>query len=133
LLLITLSRYLKLRTTSLSWSLVCSNIPCAKKQILFPMARSYSFYQSHPMHLWGFLDVNLFTGWSWSHAQPQTWGTRVFLFVWVITFYLSDMGYLVSRYATAGIALRILRSNKPHHCIKLGISSEDRSVSSFSI
>ena len=44
LLLITVPRYLKLRTTSVSWSLVSSNIPCAKNQILFPMARTFFKY-----------------------------------------------------------------------------------------
>ena len=133
LLLITVPRYLKLRTTSVSWSLVCSNIPCAKNQILFPMARSYSFNQSHPMEHWGFLDVNFFRGWAWSHTQPQTWDTKVSLFVWVITFLLSYMWDLASRYASADIALRILRPNKTHYCIKVGISSGGRSVSSLSI
>jgi hypothetical protein len=40
--------------------------------------------------------------------QPPTWRTRLSLFVWVITFDLSDMGDPASSYATAGIALRVI-------------------------
>ena len=53
--------------------------------------------------------VFFFSGWSRRpHTQPPTWRTRVSLFVWVITFDLSGLGDLASRYTTAGLALRII-------------------------
>jgi hypothetical protein len=36
------------------------------------------------------------------------WRARISLFVWIITFDLSDLGDPTSSYATAGIALRIM-------------------------
>jgi hypothetical protein len=54
---------LKLRSTSVSWSLFCSNIPCTKHQILFLYGQIvFFFYQSHPIPLWGFLGLKFFTG-----------------------------------------------------------------------
>jgi len=43
----------------------------------------------------------------------------VFLFVWAITFDLSGLGDTSSSYATAGLALRIIWSHKPHHYVKV--------------
>jgi hypothetical protein len=68
--------------------------------------------------------LRLFTGWGrQSHSQPPTWRARVSLFVWIITFDLAGMGDPTSSYATAGIALRIIRPRKPHHYVKLWIST----------
>jgi hypothetical protein len=44
----------------------------------------------------------------------------------VITFDLSGKGDPVSSYATAGIALRIIWPRKPHHYVKVGITSVGR-------
>jgi hypothetical protein len=49
------------------------------------------------------------------HAQPPTWRTRVSLFFWLLPFRLSGMGDPTSSYATAGIALRVSGTLKPHH------------------
>jgi len=57
-----------------------------------------------------------------SHAQPATWRTRIFLFVWVIIFDLSVMGEPTTSYALTSIAVRIIRLCKPHHYVKVGIS-----------
>jgi hypothetical protein len=54
------------------------------------------------------------------HAQPPTWRTRVYLFVWLLPFNLSGMGDSTSSYATAGIALRFSGALKPHHHDKVG-------------
>jgi hypothetical protein len=71
---------------------------------------------------WGFETNPSFTGWGCQpHAQPPTWRTIVPLFVWVITFDLSSMGAPASSYATAGIALRILRPRKPRHYVTVGM------------
>ena len=52
-----------------------------------------------------------FMGWGCQpHAQFPTWRTRVSLLVWVITFDLSGKGDPTSSYATAGIALRIIKT-----------------------
>jgi hypothetical protein len=52
---------------------------------------------------------NIFMGWGCqTHAQPPTWKTRISLFVWVITFDLSDRGDPTSSYATTTMALRII-------------------------
>jgi hypothetical protein len=73
----------------------------------------YHFLQSQ--------QLKLFTGWGHQlHAQPPTWRTRVSLFVWIITFDLSSMGDPTSSYNTAGIALRIIGSRKPHHYVQCG-------------
>jgi len=55
------------------------------------------------------------------HGQPPTWRTRVSLFVWGITLDLSGMGGPTSSCAIAIIVPRIIRTYKPHHCIKVGI------------
>ena len=56
-----------------------------------------------------FPERKLFSGMgSYTYAHPPTWRTRLSLFVWVITFDLSGLGDPVSRYATAGLALRII-------------------------
>jgi hypothetical protein len=66
--------------------------------------------------------LKLFTGWSRQpHAQPPTWRAKVSLFVWIITFDLSDMGDPTSSYTTASIALRIIWPRKPHHYVKVRI------------
>jgi hypothetical protein len=49
------------------------------------------------------------------NAQPPTWRTRVSLFVWNPTLALSSLGDPSSSYATAGIALEIIVSPKPHY------------------
>ena len=59
-----------------------------------------------------------------SYAQPLTWRTRVFCFVWAITFDLSGLGDPASSCATTGIALRIIWPHNPHHYVKVGTSSE---------
>jgi hypothetical protein len=59
------------------------------------------------------------TKWGWqSYAQSPIWRTRVSPFVWIITFDLSDVGHHTSRYATAGIALRIIWPRKSHLHVK---------------
>jgi hypothetical protein len=66
----------------------------------------------------------LFIAWGFqTHAQPPTWRTRIYLFVWFITFDLSDRGDPTSSYATTSVALRIIWPRKPHHYIKVGIPS----------
>jgi hypothetical protein len=63
-----------------------------------------------------FLAFNFLPGLgSWLSAQPPTWRARVTLFVWLLPFDLSGMGDPTSRYATAGIALRVSGALKPHH------------------
>jgi hypothetical protein len=57
------------------------------------------------------------------HAQPPTWSTRVSLFVWLLPLDLSGIGAHTSRYATAGIALRVSGALKPHHHDKVETSS----------
>jgi hypothetical protein len=52
-------------------------------------------------------------------AQPPTWRTRVSLSVWIIPFDLSGLGDPTSSYATAGVALRVFWSRKPHHYVKV--------------
>jgi len=47
------------------------------------------------------------------HAQPSTWGARVSLFVWVITFDLSGIGGPTSSYRIASIPLRIIDHPSP--------------------
>jgi hypothetical protein len=64
-----------------------------------------------------------------SHDRPPAWRTRIFLFVWVIIFDLSVMGDPTTSYATISIALRIIQLCKPHHYVKVGISSGGRHIS----
>jgi hypothetical protein len=45
------------------------------------------------------------------------------LFVWIITFDLSGMGDPTSSYAAAGIDLRIIWPSKPHHYVRVRIST----------
>jgi hypothetical protein len=88
-------------------------------QLLF-IAAQLSIYQSHPRHLWGFLNIDFFPEWGCQpHTQPPTWRTRVSLFVWGITFVQSGLGGPASSYTTAGLALWIIWPHKPHHYIKV--------------
>jgi len=52
----------------------------------------------------------------------------VYLFVWVITFDLSGLGDPDSSYATAGLALRIIWTHKPHHYVKVGTPSGGETI-----
>ena len=45
------------------------------------------------------------------------------LFVWVIIFDLSGLGYPASSYSTAGLALRIIWPHKPHDYVKIETTS----------
>jgi hypothetical protein len=72
----------------------------------------------------GFSTNICFTGWDCqSHAQPPTWRTRVSLFVWVINFEQSGTWCNNKSVTTASTTLRIIWPHKPHHYIKVGISS----------
>jgi hypothetical protein len=57
------------------------------------------------------------------HIQPQTWRTRVSLFVWLLPLDPSGLGGPTSSYATATIALRVSGALKPHRHDKVGIAS----------
>jgi hypothetical protein len=48
------------------------------------------------------------------NTQPPTWRTRVSLLVRNLTLDLSGLGDPVGSYATAGIALEIIGTHKPH-------------------
>jgi len=48
-------------------------------------------------------------------AKPPNWKTRIFHLVISLPFALTGMGDPASRYATVGIALRILKALKPPH------------------
>jgi hypothetical protein len=70
----------------------------------------------HPRLIIWFLNNLVFTVWGCkSHAQPPTWRTRISLFVWLLPLNLSGMGVPTISYATAGIALRVSGTLKPHH------------------
>jgi hypothetical protein len=76
----------------------------------------YSFF--------GFLNNLIFMVWGCQpHIQPPTWRTRVFLFVWLLPLDLSSLSGATSKYATAGIALRVSGALKPHHHDKVGTAS----------
>jgi hypothetical protein len=78
----------------------------------------------------GFLNNWIFTVWGCQpHVQPQTWRTRVSLFVWLLPLDLSSLGGLTSSYATAGIALRVSGALKPHHHHKVERASVDIIIS----
>ena len=53
------------------------------------------------------------------HAQPSKKWTRVYVFVWVITFDLFGMGGPTSSYATARIAIRVTWPRKPYHRVSV--------------
>jgi hypothetical protein len=64
----------------------------------------------------GFLNNIIFTVRDFEpQAQPPTWRTSVTLFVWLLPHDLSSQGGPTSRYATAGIALRVSGALKLHH------------------
>ena len=83
-------------------------------------------YQPSPRRLWGFFNINVFTRWVQPQAQHPTWRIRAFLIVLVITFGLPGMRVATIRYATAGIALRILWLRKPHHYDKVRYQGVER-------
>jgi hypothetical protein len=105
------------------------NIPCyySLKYLLFPPSpRRYN--SGWALAFWTIcLHSPLFRGclvseqlifmvWGYfPHAQPPTWRTRVFLFVWLLPHDLSGMGAPTSSYATTGIALRVSGTLKPYH------------------
>jgi hypothetical protein len=77
---------------------------------------SISVQSIHPRLIICFLNNLVFTVWGcYPHAKPPTWRTRVSLFVWLLPLYLSGMGDSTSSCTTAGIALRVSVTLKPHH------------------
>jgi hypothetical protein len=69
----------------------------------------------HSFQLYRLLSKFVFTGLGCQpNAQPRTWRTRVSLLVWNLTLDLSGLGDPASSYATAGIALEIIGTRKPH-------------------
>lgn len=99
-----------------------SDFPCTEGQIPALVARSPSVYQSHPMHIWCFLNINVFTDLS-PHPKPQIRRTSRSLIVWVITFDLSSMRDLASSCSTAGLAFRVFWLRQPNFYVKAGIPS----------
>jgi hypothetical protein len=69
----------------------------------------------HPRLIIWFLNNLVSTVWGYPHAQPQTWRTRVSLCFWLLPLDLFGIGGLISSYATAGIALDVSGTLKPHH------------------
>jgi len=53
------------------------------------------------------------------HAQPRIWRARFSLVVWVVTFDLSGVKGLISNYATAIVALRIILPLQPCCFVKV--------------
>jgi hypothetical protein len=93
---------------------------CGRKRSWSAYFYWFSIHSIHPRLIIWFLNNLVFTLWgSYSHAQPPTWRTRAFLFVWLLPLELSGMGDSTSSSATAGIALRVSGSLKPHHHDKM--------------
>jgi hypothetical protein len=78
-----------------------------------------------------FLNNLVFMVWGQPHAQPQTWRTRVSLFVWLLPLDLSGIGDPTSSYATADIALRVSGALKPQHHDKVETPSVGNIVIHF--
>ena len=65
-----------------------------------------------------------FMGWGCKpHTQPPTWRTRVSHLVWVITLMCLAWETLPVTTLLPTIALWIIGPRKPHHYVKVGISS----------
>jgi hypothetical protein len=54
-----------------------------------------------------------------SHTQHSTWRSKVFLFVWVITFDLSGIWGPTSSYATASIVFQTVWTSKRDHYFRV--------------
>jgi hypothetical protein len=81
----------------------------------FPVSNFRNFSTEHIFH-----GVGVFP-----HVQPRTWRARVSLFVWVITFDVSGVEGLISRYASASVALGIIRPLQPCCFVTARIYSGD--------
>jgi len=84
------------------------SVPHDHVKSLFMLGCLYCF---HPVYNFRSFSTNKFL--CQPHAQPPTWGSRVSIFVWVITFDLSGMGGPTRSYPTASIALRIIDHPSP--------------------
>ena len=94
-----------------------------QKSIPFPCSQVVIYLLNPSEASLRFPERKFFSGLRYPNAQPPTCRTRLSLFVWVITFDLFGLGDPASSYATAGLALRIIWPQRPHHYVKIGTLS----------